>query len=298
MDNPCKHPIIVLKDIRGWEVQCIVDFMYKGETSVPEAQLTSLIKAAESLRVRGLTTNDQQQSVSRSSPSRNSPLDIHAMNGYHVPPPPPPPSHHHGMAAHHHRGGYSLSPSRSGYMEEPPAAKIPHLSHSNQSSPMSLTNHQDDRGRTASPGPGAGAGSAGGPRRKQARPRRRSGDSIGNASLDLSKSDSPPLSNISGASNNNIINGCGSNGGGGGNGRIKNSSPTSSSSTTLTQQHADETPENLSLNRPSSSPAINLVSRLFLGDVTTLSDVHTTDTGVCHMGPIFCGCFFDEPVIN
>ena len=58
-DNPCKHPIIVLKDVRGWEVQCIVDFMYKGETSVPESQLTSLIKAAESLKVRGLTSSDQ-----------------------------------------------------------------------------------------------------------------------------------------------------------------------------------------------------------------------------------------------
>lgn len=52
--------MIVLKDIRGWEVQCIVDFMYKGETSVPETQLTGLIKAAESLKVRGLTSSDQQ----------------------------------------------------------------------------------------------------------------------------------------------------------------------------------------------------------------------------------------------
>ena len=58
IDNPCKHPIIVLKDVRGWEVQCIVDFMYKGETSVPETQLTSLIKAAEGLKVRGLTSAD------------------------------------------------------------------------------------------------------------------------------------------------------------------------------------------------------------------------------------------------
>ena len=48
-DNPGKHPIIVLKDVRCWEMQCILDFMYKGETSVPEPQLTSLIKAAESL---------------------------------------------------------------------------------------------------------------------------------------------------------------------------------------------------------------------------------------------------------
>nr|CAD7264899.1 unnamed protein product [Timema shepardi] len=53
-ENPCKHPVIVLKDLRGWEVQAIVDFMYKGEISVIQEQLTSLIKAAESLQVCGL----------------------------------------------------------------------------------------------------------------------------------------------------------------------------------------------------------------------------------------------------
>lgn len=50
-ENPCKHPIIVLKDLRGWEVQAIVDFMYKGEISVVHDQLQNLIKAAESLQV-------------------------------------------------------------------------------------------------------------------------------------------------------------------------------------------------------------------------------------------------------
>lgn len=50
-ENPCKHPVIVLKDLRGWEVQAIVDFMYKGEISVVQEQLSSLIKAAESLQV-------------------------------------------------------------------------------------------------------------------------------------------------------------------------------------------------------------------------------------------------------
>lgn len=50
-ENPCKHPVIVLKDLRGWEVQAIVDFMYKGEISVIQEQLSSLIKAAESLQV-------------------------------------------------------------------------------------------------------------------------------------------------------------------------------------------------------------------------------------------------------
>lgn len=50
-ETPCKHPVIVLKDLRGWEIQAIVDFMYRGEISVGQEQLTSLIKAAESLQV-------------------------------------------------------------------------------------------------------------------------------------------------------------------------------------------------------------------------------------------------------
>lgn len=58
-ENPCKHPVIVLKDFSGWEVQAIVDFMYKGEISVIQEQLQSLIKAAESLQVRGLANQDQ-----------------------------------------------------------------------------------------------------------------------------------------------------------------------------------------------------------------------------------------------
>lgn len=214
-DNPCKHPIIVLKDIRGWEVQCIVDFMYKGETSVPESQLTGLIKAAESLKVRGLTSTDQ-----------------------HLPPRPPPAGSRHsspmppqGVNGYHCRAGYSPSPAR--YPPAPhhdePHNKLAHLAaaavsnngpHSNQSSPISLTSHDADRHRASSPGQGSG------PRRKQARPRRRSGDSTGNASLDLSKSDSPPLA--------------------------FRKSPA---------QFDDATPENLSMKRPSSSPAMNLVSQ-------------------------------------
>jgi hypothetical protein len=40
-----------LKDIRVWEVQAIVDFMYKGEISVVQEQISSLIKTAEALQV-------------------------------------------------------------------------------------------------------------------------------------------------------------------------------------------------------------------------------------------------------
>ena len=104
MDNPHKNPIIILKDVRGWEVQCIVDFMYKGETSVPEAQLTGLIKAAEGLKVRGLTSSDQVPRNSNLHVDTTSPRSRHsspmassvqglAVNGYHHG--VPPPSHPH-----------------------------------------------------------------------------------------------------------------------------------------------------------------------------------------------------------
>jgi hypothetical protein len=55
-DTPCKHPTIVLKDYRGWLVQAIVDFMYRGEIAVPQDRLNQLIQAAESLQIRGLVT--------------------------------------------------------------------------------------------------------------------------------------------------------------------------------------------------------------------------------------------------
>lgn len=58
-ENPCKHPVIVLKDFQGWEVQTIVDFMYKGEVSIAQEQIQTLMKAAESLQVRGLVSQDQ-----------------------------------------------------------------------------------------------------------------------------------------------------------------------------------------------------------------------------------------------
>jgi len=92
-----------------------------------------------------------------------------------------------------------------------------------------------------------------GPRRKQARPRRRSGDSVGNSSLDLSKSDSPL--NAGGPYNAHHL------------GRKDpGSSPTSSAGSSQhnpSHLHDDATPENLSMKRPSSSPAINLVSNHF-----------------------------------
>lgn len=126
-ENPCKHPVIVLKDFQGWEVQAVVDFMYRGEVSVAQEQLGTVIRAGESLQVRGLADQDREE---------------------HARSPPPTPL------------------ARSPVQTTPPAP----------SPPVSPASPQ--------------------PRRKQARPRRRSGESDTPENLSMRRSPSGGLKSV------------------------------------------------------------------------------------------------------
>lgn len=53
-ENPCKHPIVILQDLRYNELKAVIDFMYNGEINVSEEHLAPLIKAAETLKVKVL----------------------------------------------------------------------------------------------------------------------------------------------------------------------------------------------------------------------------------------------------
>ncbi|KAL1130639.1 hypothetical protein AAG570_011881 [Ranatra chinensis] len=53
-DNPCQHPIVILKDIKWPELKAVVEFMYRGEINVSQEQIGPLLKVAESLKIRGL----------------------------------------------------------------------------------------------------------------------------------------------------------------------------------------------------------------------------------------------------
>ncbi|XP_032678832.1 uncharacterized protein LOC116847682 [Odontomachus brunneus] len=52
--NPCQHPIVILKDIKFADLKIMVDFMYYGEVNISQDQLPSIIKTAESLKIKGL----------------------------------------------------------------------------------------------------------------------------------------------------------------------------------------------------------------------------------------------------
>lgn len=165
-ENPCKHPVIVLKDFHGWEVQAIVDFMYKGEISVGQEQLPSLIKAAESLQVRGLA-HQEQLGVEKET-TNQTPTPSTSPNDYFGRFPTP------GTTVRTVGERNSPFSPLSGPNYEPPL-KLPHMTH-----PSFTENLLPSRHECSSPIP----------RRKQARPRRRSGELCG--PQDLSKPSSPP----------------------------------------------------------------------------------------------------------
>ncbi|XP_023227797.1 zinc finger protein 629-like isoform X2 [Centruroides vittatus] len=54
LENPCKHPIVIMKDMKYTDLKAIVDFMYRGEVNVSQDQLSALLKTAETLKVKGL----------------------------------------------------------------------------------------------------------------------------------------------------------------------------------------------------------------------------------------------------
>ncbi|XP_017066395.1 protein bric-a-brac 2 isoform X2 [Drosophila eugracilis] len=53
-DNPCQHPIIIMRDVNWTDLKALVEFMYKGEINVCQDQINPLLKVAETLKIRGL----------------------------------------------------------------------------------------------------------------------------------------------------------------------------------------------------------------------------------------------------
>lgn len=53
-ENPCPHPIVILKDVYYIDLLAVLNFMYHGEVLVSKDQLKSFLQTAEILQVSGL----------------------------------------------------------------------------------------------------------------------------------------------------------------------------------------------------------------------------------------------------
>ncbi|XP_074597074.1 longitudinals lacking protein-like isoform X2 [Brevipalpus obovatus] len=53
--NPYQYPVVIMKDMAFSDLRAIVEFIYRGEVFVPQEQLTSVLKSAQSLKVKGLS---------------------------------------------------------------------------------------------------------------------------------------------------------------------------------------------------------------------------------------------------
>ncbi|XP_052746695.1 protein bric-a-brac 1 isoform X2 [Bicyclus anynana] len=66
-ENPCRHPIVIMRDIKYCDLKAVVDFMYRGEINVSQDQIAALLQVAETLKVRGLTDVSGEHAVLRAA---------------------------------------------------------------------------------------------------------------------------------------------------------------------------------------------------------------------------------------
>jgi len=81
-----KHPIFILKDVKFQELRAMMDYMYRGEVNISQDQLAALLKAAESLQIKGLSDS---RGGGGNNNSTNTPSQAHKSDvKQHIPVPP------------------------------------------------------------------------------------------------------------------------------------------------------------------------------------------------------------------
>lgn len=82
-DNPCQHPIVIMRDVQWSELTAVVEFMYKGEINVRQEQIAPLLRVAEMLKIRGLADvksdldlNSESEKMTTSSSGLNDLADV------------------------------------------------------------------------------------------------------------------------------------------------------------------------------------------------------------------------------
>ncbi|XP_066256706.1 protein tramtrack, beta isoform-like isoform X15 [Euwallacea similis] len=71
--NPCQHPIVFMKDVSYVAISDLLQFMYQGEVQVSQDNLTTFIKTAEALQIKGLTGDGNGSTDADSEPVQEKP---------------------------------------------------------------------------------------------------------------------------------------------------------------------------------------------------------------------------------
>ncbi|KAM7349150.1 uncharacterized protein ACRADG_008206 isoform 1-T2 [Cochliomyia hominivorax] len=79
-----RDPIIIMKDVTFADIKCLIEFMYKGEINVEHANLASLLKTADDLKIKGLA-------------------EVTWRDDEDIPPPPTPQTEFHSPTQSRHR---------------------------------------------------------------------------------------------------------------------------------------------------------------------------------------------------
>lgn len=53
-ENPCRHPVIILKNVSAYEMEAIMQYIYTGETYITKDDLSSFLDTANLLQIIGL----------------------------------------------------------------------------------------------------------------------------------------------------------------------------------------------------------------------------------------------------
>src|SRR5579863_8069684 len=61
VENPCPHPVVIMRDFQFCDVRALVDYMYRGCVNVDADGFREFLQTAQSLQVRGLSDNDDDQ---------------------------------------------------------------------------------------------------------------------------------------------------------------------------------------------------------------------------------------------
>src|SRR5277367_3238359 len=68
-ENPCSHPVVIMRDFHYDEVVAIVEYMYRGDTYVSRERLREFLRTAQALQIQGLTDVDTSEETYDTHPT-------------------------------------------------------------------------------------------------------------------------------------------------------------------------------------------------------------------------------------